>query len=229
MFFCIYKITNLVNNKVYIGAHKTQDLNDGYFGSGIGLKRALRKHGKENFKKEILELLPTEKQMYEREKELVFLGEVSYNMTRGGKGGFSHIDAVGDNNPMRKSEETRSKVSKALKAIRNDPSRKQELDNISRANLEKAIASNKGRKRPEHSAFLRDWSKEMWARNKDKMRDALSSNFEVTSPEGTCYVTNRLQNFCKEKELPYTTIWGISVSNKTPTKGKAKGWVCKRI
>jgi hypothetical protein len=61
------------------------------------------------------------------------------------------------------------------------------------------------------------------------MRDALSSSFEVVSPEGNRYVTNRLEDFCKERALPYTTIWRISISNKMPIKGKAKGWFCKRI
>lgn len=229
MFFCVYKITNLVNKKVYIGAHKTEDLNDGYFGSGVGLKRALRKHGKENFSKEILEVLSSEKEMYDKEKELVFLSEQSYNMTKGGKGGFSHIDNFGDKNPMRMSEETRKKVSEAQKSVRNDPDKKHFFDDISKTNIKKAISYNKGRKRPEHSEFVKSWSAEMWSENKDKMRDALSSSFQVVSPEGNRYVTNRLEDFCKERDLPYTTLWGISVSNKTPIKGKAKGWFCKRI
>jgi hypothetical protein len=229
MFFCVYKITNHINQKVYIGAHKTKDLNDDYFGSGVGLKRALRKHGKENFSKEILEVFSSEKEMYNREKELVFLGEQSYNMTRGGKGGFSHIDNFGDKNPMRMTEETRKKVSEAQKVIRNDPNKKHFYDDISRSNIKKAISNNTGRKKPEHSEFIKSWSTEMWSKNKDKMRDALSSSFEVVSPEGNRYVTNRLEDFCKERALPYTTIWRISISNKMPIKGKAKGWFCKRI
>lgn len=229
MFFCIYKITNNVNQKVYIGAHKTADLDDGYFGSGVGLRRALRKHGKSNFSKEILEVVSSEEEMYEREKELVFLGERSYNMTKGGKGGFSHVDNFGDKNPMRTSEEARKKVSEAQKSIRNDPDKKSFFDEVSKTNLKKAAARNKGRKRPEHSEFLKSWSVEMWSGNKEKMRDALSSTFQLICPEGNLHLTNRLEDFCKEKGLPYTTVWGVSVSNKTPTKGKAKGWICKRI
>ena len=54
MFYYIYKITNINNGCFYIGSHKTYDLNDGYFGSGIYLKRAIKKYGKESFKKEII-------------------------------------------------------------------------------------------------------------------------------------------------------------------------------
>ena len=56
MFYYIYKITNINNGCFYIGSHKTYDLNDGYFGSGIYLKRAIKKYGKESFKKEMLKI-----------------------------------------------------------------------------------------------------------------------------------------------------------------------------
>ena len=49
----IYKITNLINNKIYIGQHNGK--RPWYFGSGKLLKYALDKYGRENFKKDILE------------------------------------------------------------------------------------------------------------------------------------------------------------------------------
>ena len=52
--YLVYKTTNLVNGKIYIGQHQTYDLNDGYLGSGILLRRAIEKYGEENFKREIL-------------------------------------------------------------------------------------------------------------------------------------------------------------------------------
>ena len=45
----IYKMTNLVNGKIYIGQHVTDNLKDGYRGSGIVLKNALKKYGRSNF------------------------------------------------------------------------------------------------------------------------------------------------------------------------------------
>jgi hypothetical protein len=54
-YFFVYKTTNKKNGKFYIGIHSTNDLNDGYLGSGTILKSSIKKNGKENFKLEYLE------------------------------------------------------------------------------------------------------------------------------------------------------------------------------
>jgi len=75
--------------------HKTKNLNDGYMGSGKLLKRAIKKHGIENFIKEILFIFDNEQDMINKEKELVEVSEQSYNLCEGGKGGFGFINANG--------------------------------------------------------------------------------------------------------------------------------------
>lgn len=93
MFFTVYRTTNLINGKFYIGKHKTDDLEDDYLGSGKLLKRAIAKHGRENFKKEILHVFDNEDEMNSKEAELVQLNEQSYNLCPGGNGGWGYINS----------------------------------------------------------------------------------------------------------------------------------------
>ena len=98
MFYTIYKITNTVNGKFYIGKHQTENLNDGYMGSGKLVKRAIKKYGLDKFKKEILVLCESEQEMDQKEMELVEVGPHTYNLCEGGKGGFGYINKSGFTN-----------------------------------------------------------------------------------------------------------------------------------
>ena len=84
----IYKITNLVNGKFYIGKDKYN--NPAYMGSGVLLKKAMNKYGKENFIKEILEECSSLEELSEREihwiEKLNAITE-GYNIATGGNGG----------------------------------------------------------------------------------------------------------------------------------------------
>lgn len=110
--YCIYRITNKINGKTYIGQHKYKDLNDDYMGSGKHLKAAQAKYGIENFKKEILvfnvskkehiDLL--EKTFIAAEREKVGV-ENCYNITGGGEGALGRPT----------SKETKAKLSAANK------------------------------------------------------------------------------------------------------------------
>ena len=107
MKYIVYCTTCLVNNKIYIGVHKTEnpDVFDGYIGNGIdkshlkqvmenpqtAYQRAVKKYGYKNFKRATLFIFNTEKEAYAKEAEIVDLEFVkrrdTYNTSLGGYGG----------------------------------------------------------------------------------------------------------------------------------------------
>lgn len=105
----LYKITNTLNNKIYVGVHITNTMDDGYMGSGIHILRAIKKYGREYFTKEILQTFNTIKDMYEAESIIVnedFVKDVNtYNLMVGGV--YSGWDK------KRHNEESKAKISKA--------------------------------------------------------------------------------------------------------------------
>jgi len=89
--YTVYKIINNLNNKIYVGVHKTENPYDSYMGSGQAIKNAVKKYGKENFTKEILYITENIKEAYDLEKKLTvdFNSNKNYNMKLGGIGGFT--------------------------------------------------------------------------------------------------------------------------------------------
>lgn len=85
----IYKTTNNVNGKIYIGKEKDNDPN--YFGSGVLLNKAIKKYGKDSFTKEILEVSDygniDDRECYWIDFYNSTNRDIGYNLTKGGTGG----------------------------------------------------------------------------------------------------------------------------------------------
>lgn len=119
--YYIYLTTNLINGKKYIGQHQGE-INDGYLGSGVHLKQALNKYGKENFKKEIIEICNTEEELNEREKYWInkfdaVNNKQFYNVSEGGQG----RNTRGENHPLYGKHHTDEAKKKMSEAKRNNP------------------------------------------------------------------------------------------------------------
>jgi hypothetical protein len=101
MYYTVYKVTNKINNKIYIGCHKTTDINDGYMGSGKHLTYSQNKYGIENFEKEILYVFDNATEMLAKEREIVneqFVADQNtYNLRQGGQGGWDFVNTTGKN------------------------------------------------------------------------------------------------------------------------------------
>lgn len=195
MFYVIYKTTNLINGKWYIGYHKTFNLNDDYLGSGKLLKVAILKYGKDNFKKEILYVFPTKKEALDKEKELVnksvVLDKNSYNYKIGGKGGWDHISKLLENEEYKSKKY--SKVSNTLK------------DSYSSGKLKGWIInqnSEYGFKNKKHS----EYSKKLISSNNGNLLDAETLNkrlFDLMNEEKTFGYISRL---AKKWNISHTSV-----------------------
>lgn len=108
LYYTVYKTTNIVTGKIYIGKHQTSRPNDRYLGSGKAILAAIKKYGPKNFTKEVLFIFETEQEMNDKEKEIVtadFIAtEYNYNKGIGGEGG-AHFKG------KRHTEETKQKIS----------------------------------------------------------------------------------------------------------------------
>ncbi len=111
MYHTIYKITNILNDKIYIGKHSTENLDDSYMGSGSYIRRSIKKYGVENFKKEILFIFDSSEEAYKKEIEIVnedfVLRTDTYNIITGG----DSFEAINSNEELRKEKNKRAAVS----------------------------------------------------------------------------------------------------------------------
>jgi hypothetical protein len=92
----LYQTTNLVNNKIYIGIHTTDNINDGYLGSSLLLKQDIKLFGVEKFKREILEYFDTIEEALKAERKFVdkdfIKRQDTYNRSTGGRGGWHRLN-----------------------------------------------------------------------------------------------------------------------------------------
>lgn len=69
-YYLVYKTTNMVNGKYYIGSHETENKFDSYLGSGTILAKAIKKYGKSVFVRHILFECKSRDAMYKKNMNL---------------------------------------------------------------------------------------------------------------------------------------------------------------
>jgi hypothetical protein len=173
MFYTIYKTTNRINGKFYIGKHQTKNPNDSYYGSGKKLELAIKKYGKENFTKEILFIFNNEEEMNAKEKEIITEEFVSrrdtYNVGVGGEGG-PHFKG------KKHSAESKAKM------LRKDYTHSAETRaKLSEANR-KRVLSEETRKKLSEKAKLRRLNPEYKQRISESMKNIICCGQVVRRP-----------------------------------------------
>ena len=188
----IYKTTCSVNGKYYIGMHSTDNLEDGYLGSGKRLWRSINYHGKENHEKVILEYCKNRVELKKREKDIINEGLLSeklcMNLKPGGEGGFvneEHRLKFIESLKKSQKEATKNSHISMTKLRKNNPEWLNNLKNKISEGLKKNPNVKKGGfKNKKHTE---ETKKKMSEKAKEKTGNK-------NSQYGTCWITNGFEN-----------------------------------
>jgi len=201
----IYKTTNLINGKFYVGKDE-RNKND-YLGSGLNLHRAIKKYGKENFIKEVLEYCSTKEELIEKEKYWIKetkAQELGYNIADGGWGGNTY------------DEETRQRISKQFRGRKVKPEtiekikktrekkKKQNPDAYKISERQKEILS----KTHKGKVHTEEWKRNHSEKMKELYKSGHTSQFEK-------FIENQKGENKKGEKSP---MWGRKATEETRRK-----------
>lgn len=197
----IYKTTNLINNKFYVGMHSTDDLDDGYVGSGKRLWYSINKYGIENHKVEILELLDSRESLKKREAEIIdedmITDALCMNLKLGGEGGWSSISGCQNGGKIAgKIKHTSSISSRNCEALRD-----LNVRDKARTSLKETLAK---KKLEGYDSFWACREKVLTDETKKKRKETFNEikhqQGESNSQFGTCWICNDDGNVKKVKK-----------------------------
>jgi len=209
----IYKTTNLINGKIYIGRDKNN--NPDYFGSGKILQLAFNKYGIENFKKEILEDCESLEKLNEQEKYWINYynstdRKIGYNIALGGNGG----DTISNNPKKNEIAETHSNWMKENNPTRGRKRTEDEIEKWKDSYVGKYLGENNpnyGKKRNEETKELQSKIRKEWHSNLSEEEKIKIGNKISESNKG------KLGNTWTDEQKKNHSEW---MKENNPMKGK---------
>lgn len=155
MYGYIYKTTNLYNNKIYIGQHRSDKFDSSYYGSGIILCNIMNKYGTDNFRCELIEECNSEQELNERE-----IYWISYYNSTDYSIGYNLMLGGYKTRGAKHSEQTRRKISNIKKGCH--PNRDYtKIDDVVRYKISNSLKEYyKTHSNPRYGAHLSEATKE---------------------------------------------------------------------
>jgi len=176
----IYKTTNTVTGHYYYGLHSTDNLDDGYLGSGRRLRYSINKYSKDKHQREIIEFCSDRCSLKKRESELVDLNEVAkrdcMNLRVGGEGGFSYEQQLIN---------SKKGNLKFLELMEDPEWRKKQCNKISIAQKEYC---------GKHGGYWEGKKHSDETKKKIGKTNSLKLKGKGNSQYGTCWITNGVEN-----------------------------------
>jgi group I intron endonuclease len=229
IYYYLYEVTNLVNGKTYIGQHITDDLEDGYLGSGKALKSAIKKYGRDKFKKEILLFARNEQalnilEMMAVTPEFCAL-KSNYNLKEGGNSGRPNpeirekmrqkkLGARNHNYGKPKTEEWKAKVS----AANTGKKRSQEA----RLKISLACLGRRHTEEAKRKIGVASAARKRTEENKRKIGDANARPFPDVYNIHTgeeCRSNFNLSEFCRQKKVTPSAMSRMIAGEQKQHKG----------
>ncbi len=185
--------------------HSTKNKDDSYLGSGKILLLAIKKYGRSNFKKEILDTCPSREDLAKQEKEIVceelLKNPLCMNLKLGGDGGGHPGSGCGMPVGFKHSKDTKDKIAMASTGRVYGPLSSSRKEAISKRHL--------GKKQSEAAKLAISAA-------------SIKTHSEIWDVEynGKTLRVNNLKDFCIQNNLKYTTML-LSSKQRRPTKS---GW-----
>jgi group I intron endonuclease len=207
----IYKITNSINNKLYIGKYTRKKFYETtfnkYWGSGTLIKKEIKKYGIKNFKKEIIEYCKTNEELNKKEKywikTLNCITPNGYNITIGGVGG----DII-SNNPNKKI--ILKKQSEFM--LKHNPFKNKKHTKRTKEIMSRNHANVKGKNNPMYGKGYKLIGK----------KNGRAKHFIFYSPCGIKHnIIGEFQKFCKSQNIKWNTMYYQVLKGN---KNNYKGW-----
>lgn len=207
MYGYIYKTTNLIDNKIYIGQHKANNLplKINYYGSGTYLQRAIKKYGKKNFKVEIINICDSIEEL--DNMEIIFIKYYTnllgkdrlYNIQTGGRQGSKWELTT---------EEDRKRHSEAIKKSKQTEKYKQwykDTKQIRSKQQSKRMLGHKMDNNTKNALYIASKNSKRTEQQKQKMKDVwhkTHTNMDFKTNSGRkCMYKNNIIKYIKEKEI----------------------------
>lgn len=177
----IYKTTNLINSKIYIGKRifsKDKFYRSKYYGSGKILKESIKKYGLENFSREVLEEvnndLLDEREIYWIEKYNATNKEIGYNLTKGGNSKYGREIGI-------MPDETKKKISYSVSKYLNENGHPFKDKNHTEETKQKIRNKLNGRKLPKQQVenFIKSRTGLRYNKPPKKIKDKIDQRIVV--------------------------------------------------
>jgi len=228
----IYKITNLKNDKIYIGQRQSSKNDAAYYGSGKLIRLAIKKYGITAFKKEVIEYCNSPEQLNEQEiywiRHYNSFPPIGYNLICSGTRDKALVS--GDKNGFFGKHHTKKSIELMKLHLPNRSGQNNPMYGKSHTDLAKLKISqkNKGKLAGNKNPSKRFAVRKKISQSLSGLNNGMAKQWSLISPMNKLYTVNGgIKRYVKKFNLTYSMFsWK---KNEDGSKETKSGWKLKQI